>query len=1122
MAAATKEKAERPHREPKEQLVDYRGIFKWESIYDLEKLKEKLGTATILSFDTETTGLDYNTTKIAGFSFTTDGINGYYCPIGHKVDKNAPRECLDYIVSIICDNKYTILMFNKRYDLNILELCEGYELGWRFNVKDIQCAVWLRDTGYAMPSLKWASKHFLGIEQPRFDEVTGDKTFDYAMVEDVCEYASLDALCTYHLCMRTFKTHPQLKGIFSIDDNAVEVIRKMEHGKIKLDTDWLRKESDSMFFTIKEKEKEIYSTAGYEFNINSGPQTAQALQSMGCVLTVKTDGGKGKGWATDADTLSKLDHPVAKLLTEHSHMTTYNSTFLQNLLLEANKSGDIRFQYRPYSVVTGRYSSGGDEKNSYYAKLNAQNIPKPKQYEVAVVQCSTEESVTGWKTLDYDVVFNKDEEGNVTLKEGYDVAYISEAGKKDSLRGAFLPDDEDSVWVSIDYSGEELRIAANFSGEPTFITAFTTGGDPHMTTAKAIYGAEAGKNERRMAKGANFALQYGGSAFTLQTNLGLTKAAADDFYNKYCKAMPTLIEWQNYMKRLAKRTGMVTSAFGRELHLGKYFTAGQKWSMISYGERCALNYPIQGCMPYKTRVLTNKGYYRIGDLYFMYKQGKQLPELIYTGTSWEKYIPVNRGEAELCDVHYSNGYIEHCDVRHKVWCEDINDFIDVLGSEDKNVCFSYARRLVFGEQQKPFTVTGVENQHGISRYCVTKKDITELWWVMGYYMGDGGVRVRNNNPENINFTFGLHKRKHFERIQKLMSTIGCHNKDWYISRGSEGEAYCTDYNCTPLLMYIETHWGFNFTQNCYTKRIPDAIWKETLENRTAFTQGFFCADGNQESSKLYNTEYQNLHLANHDVLQDMMVLLRTIGINSTVNRTGENSWRLQTHYSEYYKEVFGGYVVSKIKSDKRYISESVRNRILFTVEEQSIKLNSKTKDYAILYKLRKGEKVSLHRGVQLAKSLGVFIDDILYDNYKVTKVEKQGIYEDTYTLSVFSDLHRFDSEGVISKNTGGDVIKIAFKRIADYYISMQKAGHKGFEFRSTVHDEINFSTKKYFMHNFMRTVPKLMTMSFEGWAIPLEADISIGNTWSEAIPYKYNEETRVYTPKGHKITREIH
>ncbi len=53
----------------------------------------------------------------------------------------------------------------------------------------------------------------------------------------------------------------------------------------------------------------------------------------------------------------------------------------------------------------------------------------------------------------------------------------------------------------------------------------------------------------------------------------------------------------------------------------------------------------------------------------------------------------------------------------------------------------------------------------------------------------------------------------------------------------------------------------------------------------------------------------------------------------------------------------------------------------------------------------------------------------LYAWSRVREKRALGVTEETFTLAVDDPLHRFDSEGVISKNTASDIVKIAMLRV---------------------------------------------------------------------------------------------
>jgi DNA polymerase-1 len=93
------------------------------------------------------------------------------------------------------------------------------------------------------------------------------------------------------------------------------------------------------------------------------------------------------------------------------------------------------------------------------------------------------------------------------------------------LRGCFIAP-EGSKLVVVDYSQIELRAAAAIAGETKMIEAYRRGEDLHKATAAAVLGKpveEVTKEDRQLAKSANFGLLYGQSA------PGLVKYAASSY-----------------------------------------------------------------------------------------------------------------------------------------------------------------------------------------------------------------------------------------------------------------------------------------------------------------------------------------------------------------------------------------------------------------------------------------------------------------------------------------------------------------------------------------------------------------------------------------------------------------
>lgn len=113
-------------------------------------------------------------------------------------------------------------------------------------------------------------------------------------------------------------------------------------------------------------------------------------------------------------------------------------------------------------------------------------------------------------------------------------------------------------------------------------------------TAVAIWGEEHyNRDYRKMAKYANFSILYGASSHSLyaDSRYGFKSLQeAEDFYNKYKKALPTLFQWQDRIIASAKRKGMLQTFFGRPRRLRSYYENRQ----IGFANRSAGNTSVQG------------------------------------------------------------------------------------------------------------------------------------------------------------------------------------------------------------------------------------------------------------------------------------------------------------------------------------------------------------------------------------------------------------------------------------------------------------------------------------------------------------------------------------------------
>jgi len=145
--------------------------------------------------------------------------------------------------------------------------------------------------------------------------------------------------------------------------------------------------------------------------------------------------------------------------------------------------------------------------------------------------------------------------------------------------------------VIADYSQIELRVAAEIANCKPMIEAFEKGDDLHRKTAALILGKPADqvtKEERQIAKAANFGLIYGMTSQGLQARaktaygLDMTDEQANLFREGFFRLYPQMRIWQNKQKRSKE-----ISTLG-----------GRRWTNLpeppNYGWRNRLNYPVQG------------------------------------------------------------------------------------------------------------------------------------------------------------------------------------------------------------------------------------------------------------------------------------------------------------------------------------------------------------------------------------------------------------------------------------------------------------------------------------------------------------------------------------------------
>jgi DNA polymerase I len=506
---------------------------------------DRISNAPLVSIDTETTGLDPMTARLVGISLSVEPGHAAYIPVGHNYAGAPEQLATDRVLAALRDwlqsPRHRKVGQNLKYDKHILAN-HGMVLAGIEHDTLLQSYVLESHLSHDMDSL--ANRH-LGVQTITYDEVTGKAAnripFEQVAVERATDYAAEDADVTLQLHRALYprvEQDPKLAHVYrAIEMPVMEVLFTMERTGVLLDTQLLERQSAELGRKLMELENRVHLEAGQPFNLNSPKQLQEILfERKGLPVKKKTPGGQP---STDEDVLQELalDHPLPKMILEFRGLAKLKSTYTDKLPKMVNPAtGRVHTNYGQAVAVTGRLASNDP---------NLQNIP-------------------------------------VRTAEGR------------RIREAFIAA-PDSVIVSADYSQIELRIMAHLSQDTGLLKAFAAGEDVHRHTAADIFGVESGavtSEQRRYAKVINFGLIYGMSAFGLASQLGIERAAAQQYMERYFQRYPGVADYMNRTRESARTLGYVETVFGRRLYLPDI--RGGNGPRRQGAERAAINAPMQG------------------------------------------------------------------------------------------------------------------------------------------------------------------------------------------------------------------------------------------------------------------------------------------------------------------------------------------------------------------------------------------------------------------------------------------------------------------------------------------------------------------------------------------------
>lgn len=550
---------------------------------DPERIKDYVQNAAVVAFDFETSpliqyrddpraSLDAHRACIVGVSLSVAEASAIYIPLEHLEGGNAePDDVIPLLAELVWTNPGVIkiahnlafeAMFLYALGIIVQPPCYDTIAAAQLTLKEPFTFRSLSDCG-----LKRLVPELLGDELPTFEDVTAGRYFDELSPDDpeTVRYACADsdyALRLYHRFNRWFMAQlPKHRRIVEeIESPTAVYCGLMKYNGLLMDeAAMIRKQSEcaAKLIELRDKIREIIGDV--DIGANAGTQAFKdyLFRDMGLPVLKVTE---KNAEAADDQTMVMLAEwcavnrpelvPLFDLIQEYRKWSKLKTTYLDGYLRFINPAtGRIHPDMLPLATETGRFAARNP---------NMQNAPRKTNDPIGI--------------------------------------------------RSFIIAPKGCVLVSCDFSQIELRIGAFYCRDQKMLDTYRSGGDIHAATTSVIFGipyeqavdknAPDYKERRTIAKNVNFGVFYGlfarGLQRTLKFKAGLDKSLDDcqEIITNLKAGYPNLTRWQEKAKAAGAKCQYTQTFLGRRRYLPGI--RSQDWGRKSFGERCALNTPIQG------------------------------------------------------------------------------------------------------------------------------------------------------------------------------------------------------------------------------------------------------------------------------------------------------------------------------------------------------------------------------------------------------------------------------------------------------------------------------------------------------------------------------------------------
>ncbi len=508
----------------------------------LASLREELSGVSRLAVDTETTSTDPMRASLVGVSLAWTPRRGVYVPVAGPLGATVldVGEVREMIGPMLADADVAKVGHHLKYDLIVLANA-GFEVAGE--LFDTLIAAHVLDSTRMTYKLDALAAELLDHRCIPIEEVIGrgrnQITMDRVPIDVVGPYAAEDADVTLRLA-GVLEDRLRDEGLeelcYRLELPLLTVLQKMEMRGVTVDPAVLKEMEVALSRRAETLRERIVEVAETAFNPDSPKQLGEVLFERLKLPVIKR---RKTGPSTDSSVLAELasQHELPSLILDYRKLTKLLGTYLRGLGECIHpRTGRVHTSFHQAGTSTGRLSSSDP---------NLQNIP-------------------------------------IRTEEGRDIrrAFVAEPGW---------------LLLSADYSQVELRMLAHLCEDPTLTAAFAEGQDIHRTVAAEVFSVpldEVTGEMRSRAKGVNFGIIYGQTAFGLSKALRIGRAEAGEFIERYRKRFPRIDEFLQTCVDHAKRHGYVETLFGRRRRINDIDSRNPQ--RRAQAERLAINSVVQG------------------------------------------------------------------------------------------------------------------------------------------------------------------------------------------------------------------------------------------------------------------------------------------------------------------------------------------------------------------------------------------------------------------------------------------------------------------------------------------------------------------------------------------------